>query len=144
MLTAAPEVRRFFRAATMHLDAAKVLLKACPSKGSSLMCQEAVYLAGYTGECSLKARWLSHHKIARHDEILDYLKTEVGHDLEALRLALLDKGINIPKGVVKDIHRIRSCWSSQMRYLPSQIETDLAVALVTAAESIKNWVSRGT
>lgn len=113
---ALPEVKRFYRAAAAHLDAARALLDRCPEKGLSTRGHEVVYLSGYVVECSLKALLLTQYPRKKHPELVEWFKTEVKHNLERLRAELIDKGVNFPKGQTADLKLVHSRWYSEMRY----------------------------
>ena len=72
-----PEVRRFYRAAEAHRDAARLLVDACPKQGSSTDGHDVVYLSGYIVECSLKALYLDRVPNRRHDEVVVWFKSDV-------------------------------------------------------------------
>ena len=111
-----PEVRRFYRAAVAHLDAASALLSQCPEVVASTRGHEVVYLCGYVIECSFKALLLSRTPLKKHQESISWFKRVLKHDLDLLKRELSRNGIDIPKAYAQDFNRVRSNWLSEMRY----------------------------
>ena len=98
-----------------------------------------VYLSGYVVECSLKALFLSQIPGKQHDEIVDWFRAEVKHNLERLRVELLKQGVIVPKDQLQHIKRVRSNWYSEMRYKTHAWSRDEAEKVCLAAERILEW-----
>jgi HEPN domain-containing protein len=137
------EVRRFHRAAEAHLDAARSLLACCPEKTSSTRGHEVVYLCGYVVECSLKALLLMQLPSKQHGSFVIWLKRELKHDLERLRVELITRGVNIPRIQHENFKRVRSSWYSEMRYRMEAWTRDKTEKVFTAAEQLFAWVKGG-
>src|SRR6266568_5550173 len=131
-----PQVKRFFRAAAGHLDAAKSLLGACPEKGLSIRGHDVVYLAGYVVECSLKALFLMRYPRKKHQELVEWFKTDLKHNLERLMVELTRKGVNVPKDRYENLKRVRTNWFSEMRYNVRPWGRDEAERVFRAAEQL--------
>jgi HEPN domain-containing protein len=136
------EVKRFYRAAAAHLDAARELLDACPEKAASARGHDVVYLSGYVVECVLKALLLSRVPEKKHQTELKKLKQELGHDLEKLKKELSQKGVDLPKEQKENVYRVRPMWSSEMRYDIRLWKRGAAERVFLAAEAIFGWVNR--
>lgn len=140
---ALPEVKRFYRAAAAHLDAARSLLGQCPEKGLSTRGHEVVYLSGYVVECSLKALLLTQYPRAKHPEIVGWFIAELKHNLERLAVELTRKGVNIPKRRHESLKRVRAQWYSEMRYDIRAWRRQDVERVFSAAEELFDWVREG-
>jgi HEPN domain-containing protein len=136
------EVKRFYRAAAAHLDAARKLLDTCPEKVSSVRGHDAVYLSGYVVECGLKALFLSQHPQRKHPELVDWFREKLKHNLELLAERLAKAGVNFPKEHKDNLKRVRTAWSSEMRYDIRAWNREEVERVVLAAEAIFEWVER--
>lgn len=101
------EVKRFNRAAAAHLDAARSLFSQCPAKGMSTRGHDVVYLSGYVVECVLKALLLSRSPEKHHAIVIRKLKEEVGHNLEKLKVELVQKGVVFSREQNENFKRVR-------------------------------------
>lgn len=136
------EVKRFIRAAAAHRDAASLLLKGSPANAISTRGHDVVYLSGYVVECSLKALYLNQHPQRQHQELVDWFRERLKHNLEWLARELLVKGVVIPRVQKENLNRIvRPNWYSEMRYDIRGWNRVEAARVFVAAESIYNWVS---
>src|SRR4051794_6089757 len=111
-----PEVKRFYRAASAHLDAARALVGGCPEKSASTRGHDVVYLSGYVVECALKALLLHQHPQRKHQELVEWFREKLKHNLELLKEKLDKKGVNFTREHDENLKRVRTKWSSEMRY----------------------------
>lgn len=82
----------------------------------------AVYLAGYSVECILKALILSVVPAGREDEILKTFRGGAAHNYDHLRSQYLSEGgAAIPKDVVPHFVRVNT-WTVDLRYRPGTIK----------------------
>ena len=127
------QARRFYRAAKQRFDDALLLLEMERTTA-------AVYLAGYSVECMLKALILSVVPQAQEEELLGMFRGARAHDYEWLLHLYAEKGgARMPPSVVPHFARVNS-WSTDMRYAPGTIAAHEAKAFVEAAIEIMTWV----
>ncbi len=132
-LPSSEPARRFYRAAKQRFDDALLLLEMGRTTA-------AVYLAGYSVECMLKALILSAVPQAQAEEVLGMFRGARAHDYEwLLRLYAEKGGAGLPPSVVPHFARVNS-WSTDMRYVPGTIALREAHAFVDAATTILTWV----
>ena len=137
------EIRLFRRAADQRWAAAEFLF-------THRFFVDAVYLAGYVVECSLKASVLKHTPQRGFAAILAQL-TEVGakgHNIEYLKSLLKDR---LRRGGRKDreafglltepFQRVAS-WSTSLRYYVGALKHDTAKLFMDAVQEIREWSRR--
>ena len=108
-LPQAPEARLYYRAAKLRFEEAVVLLEAGKSVG-------AVYLAGYTVECFLKALLLDGTPPGLRKRLLTKFRGRRAHDIEWLRdLYRRSIGGTIPRDVALHLMRVAT-WDTDLRY----------------------------
>jgi HEPN domain-containing protein len=123
------QARRFYRAAKQRFDDALLLLEMERTTA-------AVYLAGYSVECMLKALILSAVPQAQEAALLARFRGARAHDYEwLLELYAEQSGARLPASVVPHFARVNS-WSTDMRYTPGTIAAHEAQAFVEAAIAI--------
>lgn len=134
-MQADPDIRVFRLAAGRHLRSAKVLFHA-------QMYADAIYLAGYTAECNLKALILANTPSSRRRAtILAEFRGSRGHDLVALRNVIRIRGGNISADVNSALRSI-AFWAPDLRYTAPRFTPRDAVAFITAVELIDTWAER--
>jgi HEPN domain-containing protein len=124
--------RDFQKAAAQRLDTAGFLLKWNRTL-------DAMYIAGYTLECSLKALILEKTPVADRPQCL--LKITSGakmHRLEVLLGILSDMGFPLPLKLAKRFRR--ATWSPALRYETGREDTGETRAFLKTAEQTYNWV----
>lgn len=127
--------RRFYRAAMQRLDDSRFLL--VPARTTA-----AVYLAGYSVECILKALVLSVVPDAQENDILAMFRSARAHDYGWLRRLYLENGgSGVPPDVIHDFVRVTT-WATDMRYSPGTIKAREAKAFVDSATKIIQWADR--
>ena len=124
--------REFQKATRQRLTAAEFLL-------DNRYNLDAMYLAGYTVECSLKALIL--HSTPTGEQTAMLMKISTGsamHNPETLGAILKDLGRPIPLAVVKGFRRFG--WSTALRYESGRIETGEARGFLKTAKATYDWV----
>lgn len=137
------DVKRFWRAAEAHRDAARLILDGCLEAVSSTPAHDAVYLSGYVVECGLKALLLSRIPARKRPQMLRELKDVLGHDLERLKKRLLQTGLDFPSERVPDFTLVRRAWSSEMRYKVLRWRRPDAESVYVAASNLFSWIGGG-
>lgn len=128
-MPSSPHARRFYRAAKQRLDGAQLLLEMERTTA-------AIYLAGYSVECMLKALILSAVPQAQEEELLERFRGARAHDYEWLLQLYAEKGgARMPSSIVPHFARVNS-WSTDMRYAPGTIAMHEAKAFLDAAVEI--------
>jgi HEPN domain-containing protein len=124
--------RDFQRAARQRLTTAEFLL------GNSYTL-DAMYLAGYTVECTLKALILERTPIAEQAEMLKKITSgQRMHDVETLGGILKNLGRPIPLALVKRLRR--SGWSTALRYETGRKDTGETRGFLRIAKEVYDWV----
>jgi HEPN domain-containing protein len=126
------EARGYYRAAKQRYDDAVLLLAAGRTTG-------AVYLAGYTVECMLKALVLAGVAARLRQELLGLFRGSRGHDIEWLG-TLYRRHVNstIPVAVTRRLYRV-TAWSTDLRYVGSVVRRSEAREFMAAVDAIAAW-----
>ncbi|HVX85055.1 MAG TPA: HEPN domain-containing protein [Phycisphaerae bacterium] len=124
------EARRYYFVAQQRLEDAKLLFERV-RYGS------AVYLAGYSVECILKAILLEHSPRRRQSALLvAFRRGGRGHDFEWLIDALPHSGRgSFPRPISRDV-RIVSTWSVDLRYNAGAVKREDAREFIAAVERL--------
>ncbi len=131
-MPASPNARLFYRAAFQRIEDAKFLLYVERTTA-------AVYLAGYSVECILKAMILAIVRRANEDEILTLFRGGRAHDYEWLQRLYAERGgPRLPREVVPPFARVNT-WSTDMRYSPGTIALRDAKAFLDSSVVILTW-----
>lgn len=126
--------RKFQRAALQRLTTASFLLK----HGYNL---DAMYLGGYTIECSLKALILESTPPAERTERAKEISSgKKMHDAEILGGFLKILGQPIPPRLVARLRR--SGWSTSLRYEFGRSDTGETRGFLKTAKAVFDWVER--
>jgi HEPN domain-containing protein len=125
--------RDFQRAALQRLTTAEFLLKHRYNL-------DAIYLAGYAIECTLKALILERTEQTERVEMLKRISSgKKMHDAEILAGILKkDLGIAIPLDLVKRLRR--SGWTTALRYETGRGDHGEARAFLRLAKKVCEWV----
>jgi len=124
--------RLFYRAAKQRFDDTLLLFELERTTA-------AVYLAGYSVECMLKALILSTVPDTREEEILEMFRGGRAHDYEWLIwLYRQNRGAQTPPHLVPHFTQVNT-WSTDMRYSPGTIEAGEARAFLDAVTEIIQW-----
>lgn len=124
--------RDFLRAARQRLDTAMFLLES----GYNL---DAMYLAGYTVECALKALIL--HLTPEADRAATFERISTGssmHYPETLGDLLKKLGRPIPLELVKKYRRYD--WNTSLRYTSGRTHTGETKGFLKAVQQTYDWV----
>jgi HEPN domain-containing protein len=124
--------RDFQRAARQRLTTAEFLLE-------NRYNLDAMYLAGYTVECTLKALILELTPVPDQAEMLKEISSgKKMHDPEILGAILKDLGRPIPLPLVKKFRR--SGWSTALRYETGRTDTGETRGFLRTAKEVYDWV----
>lgn len=126
------EARLYYRAAKQRFDDAQYLLQGERTTG-------AVYLAGYTAECFLKALVLASVSQAVRKRLLSEFRGNRAHNIEWLG-ALYRKhvGFAVPRKVTRHLSRVAS-WSTDLRYATGSMRITDAEEFLDSVEAIAKW-----
>lgn len=100
----------YLQIAEKCLDDAKVLLDQ-PDKSH---CAGALYLCGYGVECALKALLLGRSTAAQQPKVLKWFYGKSGHDLDAIKKKLHERGVMIPRRLARAFASVPT-WSVGLR-----------------------------
>jgi hypothetical protein len=125
--------RLFYRAARQRLDDASLLIELDRTTA-------AVYLAGYSVECMLKALILSTVASRRETEILETFRGGQAHSYDWLiRLYRQNGGTQVPRTIAVHFMKVNT-WSTDLRYLPGKINASEANAFLSSVDEINRWI----
>jgi HEPN domain-containing protein len=132
------DIRKFKRAAEQRLRAAELLFE-------NEFYLEAIYIAGYAIECTLKHLILKRSPQSKHPLMLEKLTKAgaKGHDFDYLKGILIRAPVNcaIPEEIHEMWRRVSS-WSTQLRYEVTNVKFEEARRFLDATERIRAWVER--
>ncbi|HWB53693.1 MAG TPA: HEPN domain-containing protein [Tepidisphaeraceae bacterium] len=124
--------RDFQRAAAQRLTTAEFLLDHRYNL-------DAMYLAGYAVECSLKALILKVVQVQEHNQMLKKVTSGSRmHEPETLGAILKELQHPIPLDLVKRLRR--SQWSTNLRYQTHRPDTGETRAFLKTAKAAYDWV----
>jgi HEPN domain-containing protein len=127
-----PEARLFYRCAIQRYEDARFLLEAGRTTG-------AIYLAGYSVECMLKALILAIVPAGGRDSMLASFRGTKAHDYDWLKaLYFQNKGPSFPSAVSKSFSLVDT-WTTDLRYRPGTARQGDAEAFLRAAGEIIDW-----
>jgi HEPN domain-containing protein len=129
-----PEAKPYYRAAKLRFEEAEILLGFDKKIG-------AVYLAGYTVECYLKALILD--GAARHlrKKLLATFRGSRAHDIEWLRDQYRRHvRAAIPFEVARHLARV-SAWDTDLRYATEAKAQGDAAAFIKSVFEIQAWAN---
>jgi HEPN domain-containing protein len=128
----AKEARPYYQAAKQRLGDAQFLLDAGRSTG-------AIYLAGYSVECMLKALILATLPAKKRAEMLDSFRGAKAHDYDWLKARYSESGgQQIPKDISKRF-LLANTWTVELRYKAGTAKHRDARDFLSAAEEILAW-----
>jgi hypothetical protein len=131
-LPAAAEARLYYRAAKQRYEDAILLLDAGRTTG-------AVYLAGYTVECYLKALILAGVPAGNRRELLGQFHGSRAHSFEWLG-NLYRQQVRTPMPADVNRHLLRvAAWSTDMRYLTGSLMKSDAADFILSVEAVALW-----
>jgi HEPN domain-containing protein len=131
-LPQAREAREYYRAAKQRFLEAELLLKARMKTG-------AVYLAGYTVKCFLKALILDQAAPGLRKKLLAGFRGRQGHDIEWLReLYRGQVGGTVPREIARHLMRAAT-WGTHLRYTTAAPKPGHAEAFIRSAAEVAKW-----
>lgn len=126
------EARRFYQSAIQRFEDARFLLEAERTTG-------AMYLAGYSVECMLKALILSTIPRGGRAGVLASFRGAAAHDFNWLKAKYLKcGGPPFPSDVSKSFSLVET-WTTDLRYNAGTIRRAEAESFLRAAEAIMTW-----
>lgn len=129
------EILRFLGAARQRLTSAEVLYR-------HQMYLDAMYLAGYAAECSLKAVLLTRVPLRQRRQFrLWHFRGAGAHDFESLKALLKRRNVTLPLAVNRAI-RAFARWSPELRYEVRRKSAKEAENFVHAANDLLQWAER--
>ncbi len=124
----------FWRAATKRRAAAEVLAQHDPPHFT-----DAVYLAGYAGECILKALILASIPVSKRPAIIDgEFRGRKGHDIAHLMGLLREQGVGWSVSVQPALRRLAG-WSTDLRYETAEFDGQEARGFLSHVDLILDW-----
>jgi HEPN domain-containing protein len=131
-LPQALEARPFYQSAKQRFEDAQFLLEAERTTG-------AVYLAGYSVECMLKALILSITPAGERGEEVGSFRGAKAHDFDWLKMRYFAKGgPSFPSSVSKNFALVNT-WTTDLRYKAGTLKRRDAEAFLGAAQEIITW-----
>lgn len=124
----------FRRAAAKRRAAADVLVRHDPPHFT-----DAVYLAGYAGECILKAVILASTPASKRAVLVDEeFRGRRGHDISHLMGLLHERGIRWSGSVQPALRRLTG-WSTDLRYETAEFDGQEAIVFLSHVDLILDW-----
>jgi HEPN domain-containing protein len=120
-----------------RMDDARFLLE----KGART--NAAVYLAGYSVECMLKAILINSLPAKNHDAMIaEFRRQGHGHDFDWLKHEYRKaRGAAFPSAIQRNFTTV-STWATDLRYETGTIKRKEAEVFLAAAEAIVKWADR--
>ncbi len=126
------EARLYYRAGKQRFEDAKLLLEAGRTTG-------AVYLAGYTVECFLKALVLAGVAPVLRKELLTEFRGSRAHNIEWLgALYRRHVGATMPRAISRYLSRVAS-WSIDLRYIGGLLKRRDADEFNESVVAVAQW-----
>lgn len=126
------EARLYYRAAKQRYDDAQLLLERERTTG-------AVYLAGYTVECFMKALLLASVAPRLRQQLLREFRGSRAHSIEWLgTLHRQHVGGAVPRDVTRHLSRVAS-WSTDLRYATGVLKRRDADEFMESVVAIAAW-----
>jgi hypothetical protein len=133
-LPQALEARPFYQSAYQRLEDAQYLLAARRTTG-------AVYLAGYTVECILKALTLSAVPRGRRAAVLKSFRGVKAHDFDWLKASYSRCGGTPPPAEIHREFAVVDRWTTVLRYQAGSVPMTPAKRFLGAVERILEWAN---
>jgi hypothetical protein len=129
------EAQPFYRAALHRFEDAEFLLQGKPTTG-------AVYLAGYSVECMLKAMAVASTPRNQRRRLWKEFRGAKAHDFEWLKrqCSIYWKG-GLPGSLARHFSRVNT-WSTALRYDSTATKEAGARGFLTSAAEIMNWIDQ--
>jgi len=131
--------KSYRRAATQRLGAAKFLLK------NSSYYLDALYLAGYAAECSLKALILEWTPKSKWAAVCEEISSGAkAHSVDFLKGILNRRQCSIPDETAVSLEVIKREWITDLRYVGALIPFKEAEFFIEHVTLIYQWAERST
>jgi HEPN domain-containing protein len=122
----------YYRAGFQRFEDSQFLFAAQRTTG-------AVYLAGYTVECLLKALLLSSVSRRVRRQLLGEFRGSRAHNIEWLgALYRHHVGVAVPREITRHLLRVAT-WSTDLRYATGSIKSREADPFMESVERIVEW-----
>jgi HEPN domain len=129
------EARPFYQSARQRLEDAEFLLEAERTTG-------AIYLAGYSVECMLKALLLCVVPLDKKAGLVASFRGAKAHDYDWLKARYFENGgPAFPSQIAKDFSLVDT-WTTDLRYKAGTTKRRDAEAFLRAANEIMEWADR--
>jgi len=129
--------KSYRRAATQRLDAAKFLLK------NSSYYLDALYLAGYAAECSLKALILERTPKSKWAATCEEIGSGAkAHNFDFLKGILNRRQCSIPDEIGESLEVVKREWITNLRYVGALIPFREAEVFIELVALIDQWAER--
>ena len=124
----------FQRAAAKRRAAADVLAQHVPAHFTDAVC-----LAGYAGECILKAVILASTPGSKREAVIDVeFRGRRGHDITHLMSLLRERGIDWSASLQPALRRLAG-WSTDLRYETAEFDGQEAREFLSHVDRILDW-----
>lgn len=127
------EARPFYQSAQNHAEEAEFLFNAGRGTG-------AIYLAGFSVDCMLKALILSTVPPDERSLMLASFRGDRAHDYDRLKAKYFDSGGCPFPSVVSKYLSLIDTWATDLRYEPVTTKQEDAASFLKAAREIVTWV----
>jgi hypothetical protein len=131
-LPASTDARRFYQAAKQRFEDGGFLLEAGRTTG-------AIYLAGYSVECMLKALILSRLSARRRIAVLQQFRGRKAHEYGWLQRKYFQSGGQPFPATISKAFALVNTWVVELRYEPGTSKYEDAAAFVDGVEAILLW-----
>jgi hypothetical protein len=126
------EARLYYRAGKQRFEDSQFLLQEGRTTG-------AVYLAGYTVECFLKALVLASVALGLRQKLLEEFRGSRAHNIEWLgALYRRHVGAAIPRDITRHLSRVAS-WSTDLRYASGLVKNREAEEFMNSVVAVATW-----
>ena len=126
--------RRFYHVAYQRLEDGQLILNTLDRPNAS------IYLTGYAVECMLKALLIANTPANLRENIAASFRGSRAHDLEWLRIQLINSNVPIHKQIHDDL-RFLNTWSPALRYEPGDGDREDAEYFCVTARRILDWAN---
>jgi HEPN domain-containing protein len=127
------EARLYYRAGKQRFEDSQFLLREGRTTG-------AVYLAGYTVECLLKALVLASVSHGLRRQVLSEFRGSRAHNIEWLGALYREHvGMAVPREISRHLSRV-AAWTTDLRYATGLVKRREADEFMVSVVAVSNWV----
>jgi hypothetical protein len=126
------EARPFYQSAKQRFEDAVFLLSAQRTTG-------AIYLAGYSVECMLKALILSLTPKGNRSNMLKTFRGSKAHSFDWLKNEYFEQGGTPFPSKVSKLFALVNTWGTELRYKPGTMRYSDADSFIQAVREIMLW-----